>query len=54
MYLCLCNGITSKMLENNSFLAHKIGDKCGICIRDNPNVAAAKVTYLLDSNKKKA
>lgn len=40
------------MLENNSFLAHKIGDQCGICIRDNPNIEAAKVTYMLNSGKK--
>jgi len=49
MYLCVCNKITEKMLEENSSLAHKIGSKCGICIKDQ-KIITEQITYLREQS----
>jgi bacterioferritin-associated ferredoxin len=35
MYLCICNAITEKMLEDDPNLIDKIGTKCGTCLLKN-------------------
>jgi len=47
MYLCICNAITEKMLEENSFLLHKIGSTCGKCIEGGRVGDNQRVTYLM-------
>ena len=45
MYVCLCNAITEKMLEENSFLLAKIGSQCGKCIENGKVYDGAGMTY---------
>ena len=33
MYICVCNAITDKMLEENPELMNKIGSNCGKCLQ---------------------
>ena len=38
MYICICNGITQKMLQDDPELIKKLGSNCGKClewIKDN-------------------
>jgi len=32
MYVCICNNISTKDLERDPSLIHKVGSKCGKCI----------------------
>lgn len=50
MYLCICNAITQKMLDNNHFLLEKIGSKCGKCLEGNIN-DGNRVTYLANGSE---
>lgn len=45
MYVCICNAITEKMLEENSFLLAKIGSQCGKCIENGKVYDGAGMTY---------
>lgn len=51
MYLCICNAITQKMLDNNHFLLEKIGSKCGKCIESGGINDGNRVTYLTIETK---
>lgn len=46
MYICICNAITEKMLDENHFLLAKIGSKCGKCIQSGRITDGNRVTYL--------
>jgi len=46
MYICICNAITEKMLDENHFLLHKIGSKCGKCLQGGIIRDGNRVTYL--------
>jgi len=46
MYLCICNAITEKMLQENSFLMSKIGSKCGKCIESGRVFDGERMTLL--------
>ena len=46
MYVCVCNAITEKMLEENHFLIAKIGYKCGKCLVDGVVDDGNQVKYL--------
>lgn len=50
MYLCICNAITQKMLDENHFLLEKIGSKCGKCLEGKIN-DGNRVTYLASGTK---
>jgi len=46
MYLCICNAITEKMLDDNHFLLEKIGSQCGKCLEGGHVRDGHRVTYL--------
>lgn len=56
MYVCICNAITEKMLEDNHFLISVVGSKCGKCLEGGTVKDSGQVTYLTNetdrSNKK--
>ena len=52
MYICICNAITEKQLQENSFLLEVIGNKCGKCIEEEEIDDKERMTYLTTSNKK--
>lgn len=52
MYICVCNAITEKMLEENSFLMAKVGSKCGKCLEGGRVSDGAGVTYIKNKEDK--
>jgi len=46
MYVCICNAITEKMLQQNSFLMVKIGNKCGKCLESGQVFDGERMTQL--------
>lgn len=46
MYVCICNTITEKMLEENSFLMSKVGSQCGKCLESGRVSDGSGVTYI--------
>ena len=53
MYVCICNAITEKMLEENSFLLAKVGSQCGKCLENGLVSDGSGVTYLKTMNDEK-
>jgi len=53
MYLCVCNAITEKMLDENHFLLEKIGSKCGKCLVEGKVSDGKRVTYLKSNSQLK-
>ena len=47
MYVCICNAITEKQLQENSFLLALVGSKCGKCLEDRIE-DKERMTYLTD------
>lgn len=47
MYVCICNAITEKQLQENSFLLALVGSKCGKCL-ENRVEDKERMTYLTD------
>jgi bacterioferritin-associated ferredoxin len=46
MYICICNAITEKMLQENSFLMAKVGSRCGKCIESGRVFDGERMTQL--------
>ena len=53
MYVCICNAITEKMLEENDYYYHLVGSKCGKCVEETPKYTCGKITYLHEDKYKK-
>lgn len=51
MYICICNAITEKMLDENHFLLVKVGSKCGKCLEGGTFNDGNRVTYLASETK---
>jgi len=51
MYICVCNAITEKQLQENSFLLEVLGNKCGKCIEEEID-DKERMTYLTTHKKK--
>ncbi len=52
MYICVCNAITEKQLQENSFLLEVLGNKCGKCIEEEKIDDKERMTYLTTHKKK--
>jgi len=50
VYVCICNAITEKMLEENDYYYHLLGSKCGKCSEEG-SVKVEKITYLTEDRK---
>jgi len=48
MYVCSCNNISSKDLEKDPFLIHKVGSKCGKCVERNQQVVCGNLSVLVE------
>ena len=46
MYVCICNAITQKMLQENSFLMAKVGSRCGKCTESGQVFDGERMTQL--------
>lgn len=53
MYVCVCNAITEKMLDDNHFLLEKVGSKCGKCLESGRIKDGGRVTYLVNDHEEK-
>lgn len=51
MYVCICNAITEKMLDDEPFLINKVGTKCGKCL-DNSSIIGHNITYLVEKDER--
>jgi len=51
MYICICNAITEKMLDDNHFLIAKIGNRCGKCLQEHKISDGNRVTYLVKGSE---
>ena len=47
MYLCICNKITEKDLDNDPRLAKLIGSCCGKCISDGAEIGFDRVDEIV-------
>jgi bacterioferritin-associated ferredoxin len=52
MYVCICNAITEKMLQENDYYYHLVGSKCGKCVEDTPQYTCGQITYLHEDKHK--
>ena len=51
MYICICNAITEKQLQENSFLLALVGSKCGKCLEKSIH-DKERMLYLTDTKDK--
>jgi len=51
VYVCICNAITEKMLQENDYYYHLVGSKCGKCVEDTPQYTCGQITYLHSSKE---